>query len=171
MLLVIGPGGGLNWVATQTMVRHNWQAFLKRRNADTGGAPASSNFGSPYLWETFVCGGRCGGRILPIDIADVDHIAPKSLFTWVFTTNQNPSFQTQNGSNWMISNNGSIHAINYNTLNECDLYYMYKDNNTITIQLDSSRKKDYRIKDILTNNIDNLQLLCPPCNRSKGAIV
>ena len=88
MLVVIGPGGGINWGTTQTMLRHNWQAFLQIRNSDTGGSPHPERFGSVHLWETFRCGGRCDGRILPIDIADVDHISPKSLFTWNFVTHQ-----------------------------------------------------------------------------------
>lgn len=70
MLIIIGPNGGISWNNTQTFVRHNINEVLKRRQKVH--PTPSEYFGSPHPWPTFRCDGSCGGRILPIDIADVD---------------------------------------------------------------------------------------------------
>jgi 5-methylcytosine-specific restriction endonuclease McrA len=160
MLLLIGPNGGISWDNTQTFVRHNIHAVLKRRQKIQ--PTHSETFGSVHLWETFKCDGRCGGRILPIDIADVDHIAPKSNFNWKFIRQNALKFQDcfackdKTGHMWAIMDKGTINCIStsHKEVSKPIEYY--------------AADEDHIFLDI-ENNVDNLQLLCPPCNRSKGA--
>ncbi|BAP45282.1 HNH endonuclease [Pseudomonas sp. LJDD11] len=172
MLLIVGPMGGLGWDNTQTVARHNWEFVRKRIGRDGDNTPTKL-FDSPFNWDTFKCAGRCGGRILPIDIADVDHMQAKSTFTWNVVKQTTmmtvAAFTPQNnGNHWIIAESGSI-PVRYTNTGESDhLQYEVGVNNTLTVRL-GNRLVSWSIQDVLANNIDNLQLLCPPCNRSKGA--
>lgn len=172
MLLIVGPNGGLVWDTTQTMVRHNWEFCRRRIGSDAENTPTRM-FDSPYNWETFKCAGRCGGRILPIDIADVDHVQAKSTFTWntVTQTGTVPAFTSQNsGNHWIIATFGAIPVRIVNTGgSEHWMYEVHPDINHVRVRIrETDRVVLWTIHDVLANNLDNLQLLCPPCNRSKG---
>lgn len=170
MILFVGPGGGINWNNTQTMVRHNFDFFLKLRGNSLS-ITTPRKFDSPYEWATFKCLGRCE-RILPIDIADVDHIQPKTHFQWrVIRTNVSGSecFKAILGF-WTILSKGTIFCYdNLSAIGEHKDYYVSDNNMEIAITFRENDIKTYPIQLILENDVTNLQLLCPICNRSKGA--
>lgn len=174
MILFVGPNGGINWDNTQTMLRHNWEFFLKLRN-ETSIYP-QEKFGSPHLWSTFYCEGRCE-RTLPIDIADVDHMQPRASFNWSIIPsnpmNGNKCISAIKG-HWSLMQEGAILCINIVTgVRDWSSYQISRDKQQIKIifnrEIFRTESKIYEIKSILENDVTNLQLLCPPCNRSKGA--
>ncbi|WP_297122017.1 HNH endonuclease signature motif containing protein [uncultured Enterobacter sp.] len=173
MLVFAGPDGGVSWGITQTMVRHNWSFLLKRMTSDGENTP-NGTFGSPFSWETFKCGGRCGGRVLPIDIADVDHILPKFYMPFSIVEQNDmltiPCFSTPDkGNKWIIASYGAITVASTSTADVKNRKYHIKRRvNKMVVELDT-RTVEWDINNVLINNVDNLQLLCPPCNRSKGA--
>ena len=174
--LFCGPRGGLNWDNTRLMFRTNYKLLMGKRIALHVDL-SKQKFGSDWLWDTFLCGGQCGGRVLPIDISDLDHVVPQSRFSWSITEPTmmfRDSVRSDGFGNWEIDKKGSIQISLTNDTSGFFSYvynYVYeKSTNSESLVVDIGRNYNvsFSIEDALLNNIDNLTCLCPPCNRSKG---
>jgi hypothetical protein len=123
MLVLLGPQGGLGWDNTQVFFRANWDEF--RREAGWDVTP-SSNFGSSSPpWPTFRC--PACQRILPVDIAHVDHKQPRANLQFKVeradTLRRVPSF-VQAGTTYTIQSEGSMGVVMTNTGQKDSAHYV-----------------------------------------------
>jgi 5-methylcytosine-specific restriction endonuclease McrA len=175
--LFCGPRGGLNWDNTRLMFRTNYELLMRKR-IDLHVDLSQQKFGSAWFWDTFLCGGQCGGRVLPIDISDLDHVVPQSLFSWSITKPNvmmlRDSVRSDGFGHWEIDERGSIIISLTNDILgfSAYAYAMSADRQSLVVDIARdygvARNVSFNIEDALINNIDNLTCLCPPCNRSKG---
>jgi hypothetical protein len=108
MFILLGPQGGLGWDNTQTFYRANWDVIRRRAGWEVTGKSAFDSNTPP--WQTFRCPG-CR-RILPTDIAHVDHKTPRANLQYKVTDPSHPgnSFG-QSGHVYTIPSKGSMDVV------------------------------------------------------------
>lgn len=81
MLILMGSRGGIGWDNTQFFFRANWDVIVRAAGLEQ---TTPSNYGATGAhagrWHTFRC--KACTRVLPTDLAHVDHIGPRSLISY-----------------------------------------------------------------------------------------
>lgn len=183
MILIHGPTGGIDWRYTSTFLRNNYADFLHVFR--TGQIPQRAqdawiNFGAGNepIFTCPIC-----NRMLPLAIAEVDHVVPKSTLTATVLPGANTILL--NNNRYTFPNSGDIWTIDvtkpipvekrFQIRNDGCLYLSHSPSNTLRQPLINGRNRVVAylrtgtpLSVVARNDVSNLQLLCSSCNRSKG---
>ena len=197
MIVFVGPNGGLSWDNTQTMMRNNWSAICNLMG--THGVAIATfagqrTFESNFNFDAFKCEGQCGGRVLPLDCAQMDHRIPQATllsnfahrlgsFTQTLVGNQyQGAFVPTTGalgrdsmtSIWKVCDQGTIQIIPHQGPSVITANYVYTPlNRTVLVTFPqatglNAQTVAYDLIELMRNDITNVRPLCPPCNGARN---
>lgn len=172
MMIVLRTRGTLDVNVTQLIFRHNWEHFAMRRGVNVG----KQNFGAGYEFA-FTCV-KCK-RVLPLALSEADHIIPKISLTKMIEEDRFSShcgfYQPPGSSQYKISRTGTLdfffaNDYSLSPIQERQKYEVDITNQSIKLET-ANGNFSINIDQMLKNDIDNLQVLCPICNKVKGVSI
>lgn len=172
MLLIHGSEGGIGWGKTSTFFKNNYIEFLKIRSRNRPpGDGTWKDFGAGSE-PTFVCG-NCR-RGLPVTLSEVDHQTAKTLLIPIVS--QRKGAIVKSGFSYTFPKTGTVETVDVtlghiqrrNYKIEGTIFKLAK-GTTTSPNRDVYFPTGSSLHNVCKNDVDNLQLLCSYCNRSKGA--
>jgi 5-methylcytosine-specific restriction endonuclease McrA len=161
MMLIHGPMGSINWQYTSAFYRNNWGIFCEYLSNSAGQHWTNFGAGSEL---TFTCV-KCN-RTLPLAISEADHVIAKSTLS-VRVVNTLTEIRIT-GTHYQFPSNGTTWAININTAEPKVAEFKVEQGMFYLKQANGDYFSTGTLLNAAQNNIENLQLLCAYCNRSKG---
>lgn len=187
MILVHGPTGGINWAYTSKFLKNNFSDFLIWLRGDKIPDVARDE------WKDFGAGNepvfacpQCQRR-LPLALAEVDHVTPKSTLTGNVDDNLLEGTGPVKVSNvYLFPRKGILNTINVNDPAPKIRGYMIKPDGSLYLRatvdppggrvvappgrriVQAYMSTGTPLSVVVRNDVENLQLLCSYCNRAKG---
>lgn len=172
MLLVFGPRGSIDFSRyTRWMFVWNYTDLVKKRYVSPAAYHGKKDFGAGDE-DAFKCP-SCS-RVLPFAIVEADHIVPRAKLKYKLDLSawHSVSFIQRSGQ-YTFRSEGAIDGIIYDK-GEMRIKTIFFSTNRDRpeIKFKTSRTGSWgpihRVQNVIENDIENLQLLCGFCNRSKG---
>lgn len=178
MLLLHGPRGSVDWGNTSTFFRNNISSFVALNRTGVIPYPPQDDwvdFGAGKE-PTFLC--RCNRR-LPLIVGDSDHIQPKSGLVARVDANvmaitrigEIYTFPTEGVMATIQTDGGEIVLRRFKVQPGVQGPEMRISSNPVPSLLTPYQGTYFnpvKLQNVVTNDIDNLRMLCRYCNTSRG---
>jgi len=161
---------------TRQNIVHNFEAFVAKMHT-TGQMQikefCTRDFDSTTAWPSTRCPGGCS-RILPIQLLQIDHFIPKAKIKHSYGEGDVHYTYAQNGTDVTWPANGVIHTLNYGP-NASFIKHEFKtlsNGGALYVSLNTQSNQPSAgipVQLLWENGLQNLRLMCGPCNASKNA--